>query len=186
MGRHLRLTLALAAISMARCGDGVPAPDCQASAAGCGDPASSESLLGDSASTYAESNETANGGTAESTGYMLEAQQGLAIEGRFETTSPTPDHYTFNSGALGTAREPGFPGVDIQIVIDGEALDAGDGLALGLDTVAEFGYSSLSGGGYFMNAALISGEDYVLRLTPAASLAGKQYTVEIRGHRAER
>jgi hypothetical protein len=186
MGRHLRLTLVLAALSPAACGDGDPAPDCEASEASCGDPSGSESLLGGGAATHDEANETANGGTAESTGYMLETQHGLAIEGSFEATSPTADHYAFNSGALGTAREPGFPGVDIQIVIDGEVLDTGGGLTLGLDTVKEFGYSSLLGSGYFMNAALISGEDYVLRLTPAASLAGKRYTIEIMGHVAER
>lgn len=184
MGRHFKLTLVLAAISLAACGDGDPAPDCEGG--DCGGPSGSESLLGDGATTHTEANEATNGSTAEATSYTLETQQGLAIEGSFEGTSPTPDHYVFNSGALGTAREPGFPGVDVQIMIDGKALDTGGGVTLGLDTVKEFGYSSLLGSGYFMNAALISGEDYVLRLTPAASLAGKHYTVEIKGHTAER
>jgi hypothetical protein len=33
-----------------------------------------------------------------------------------------------------------------------------------------------------MNAALITGKDYVLRVSPSAALAGKSYTLEIRGH----
>ena len=67
-------------------------------------------------------------------------------------------------------------------MIDGRALSSGAGVSLSLDTVQEFGYSSLSGNNYFKNAALITGKDYVVRMTPAAALAGKSYTLEIRGH----
>ena len=54
-------------------------------------------------------------------------------------------------------------------------------MSLTLDTVQEFGYSSLLGN-YFKNAALITGKDYVVRVSPSSSLAGKNYTLEIRGH----
>ena len=151
-------------------------------AAGSGGTSRSKSLLGDGATSYSEAQESANGSSApESTGYALEPARGLAISGSFESASPTPDSFVFNSGEMGTARTPGFPGVDIQVVIDGQAPSSGGGVSLNLDTVQELGYSSLSGG-YFMNAALISGKDYVLRVSPAASLAGKSYTLELRGH----
>jgi hypothetical protein len=52
-------------------------------------------------------------------------------------------------------------------------------LSLYLDTVAEKGYSSLSAGNYFLNAALIKGEEYVI--TVAAGPAGKSYVLELRG-----
>jgi hypothetical protein len=186
MLRDWMLVLALGGLTLAGCGDGDDAPgeeDCAAADADCGGPSASEGLLGAAAETYVEAQETANTTMAESTGYVLESAEGLAIEGSFEATAPGADSFVFNSGALGTLGEPGFPGVDIQVVADGAARDAG--VFLSLDTVQEFGYSSLSGS-YFMNAALMSGKDYVLRVTPGAALAGKDYTIEIRGHSLER
>jgi hypothetical protein len=185
MGRHLKLVLALGAIALAACGDGDSVEECEDGDPSCDEPGS-QSLLGAGAASYSEAQDTANGNAmgGESTGYVLETERGLAITGSFESGSPTPDQYVFNSGTLGGAREPDFPGVDIRVVIDGKAAEAG--MTLGLDTVQEFGYSSLLGSSYFMNAALMSGKDYVLRLSPAASLAGKSYTIEIRGHQAER
>jgi hypothetical protein len=189
MLRDWVLVLALGGLTLAGCGDGdgPGEEDCASAAGGCGGPSGSESFLGADAETYVEANEMANANTAmaESTGYVLESVGGLAVEGSFEPTSPGADSFLFNSGALGTLGEPGFPGVDIQVVIDGAALDTGEGVSLSLDTVQEFGYSSLSGS-YFMNAALLRGKDYVLRVTPGVALAGKDYTIEIRGHSAER
>jgi hypothetical protein len=175
--------LALSSLSLIACGGDDATDKCTGSscaAAGSGGGKQSTSLLGDGAMTYSEAQESSNGGsTAESTGYVLETEHGLAVSGSFESASPTPDTFMFNSGAMGTAREPGFPGVDIQVVVDGQALDTG--VSLSLDSVQKFGYSSLLGS-YFKNAALITGKDYVLRVNPGASLAGKSYSLEIRGH----
>jgi hypothetical protein len=181
-GTLIRL-LALSGLSLIACGGEDKCADNHCAAAGSGGPQEPTSLLGDGATTYSEAQEPSNGSSAaESTGYALETEHGLAVAGTFESASPTPDSFVFNSGEMGTAREPGFPGVDIQVVIDGRPLSSGAGVSLSLDTVQEFGYSSLSGNNYFKNAALITGKDYVLRMSPAASLAGKSYTLEIRGH----
>jgi hypothetical protein len=135
--------------------------------------------LGANPTTYAEASEAGNDSTAEATSYVLESEDGLGIEGSFESGTPSADSFLFNSGTLGTVGEPGFPGVDIRVVVDGVAVS--DGVFLNLDTVQEFGYSALTGGS-FTNAALIQGKDYVLRMTPSAALAGKSYTIEVRGH----
>jgi hypothetical protein len=181
------LVLALSGVALTACGGGGENDNCAASSCGQagsgGSQSQATSLLGAGATSYAEAQETNNGSSAggESTNYVLETEHGIAVTGSFESASPTPDSFVFNSGAMGTAREPGFPGADIQVVIDGRALDTGAGESLSLDTVQEFGYSSLSGA-YFKNAALITGKDYVLRVNPSAALAGKSYTLEIRGH----
>jgi hypothetical protein len=182
------LVLVLSGVALTACGGGSESDNCASSScsqAGSGgsQPTGATSLLGAGATSYAEAQEVKNGssGGAELTGYVLETEHGIAVTGSFESASPTPDSFVFNSGAMGTAREPGFPGADIQVVIDGRVLDTGAGESLGLDTVQEFGYSSLLGV-YFKNAALITGKDYVLRINPSAALAGKSYTLEIRGH----
>lgn len=184
------LLLALSGLSLTACGGGDDTDTCAAMScgrAGSGSPRESTSLLGEGAMSYAEAQETSNGSSAggEPTGYTLEIDQGLAVMGSFESASPTSDTFAFNSGVMGTPRSPGFPGVDIQVVIDGRVMDFGEGESLSLDTVQDFGYSSLSGA-YFKNAALISGKDYVLRVNPSAALAGKQYKLEIRGHVVQR
>ena len=173
------------AMGAGACGDDSSSKPCESEVCDDGDgQQGSTSLLGSGAGNYTEADEAGNSATPEKTGYVLEVAQGLAIEGSFEKATATGDSFVFNSGELGTAGQPGFPGVDIQVVVDGEALDSG-GVFLGLDSVKDFGYSSLSGN-YFMNAALIRGQDYVLTVTPSASLAGQQYTVEIRGHVADK
>lgn len=180
------LVLALSGVPLFACGsdqsDVCAAISCAQAGSG-GSQGKATSLLGAGATSYAEAQETNNGSAAggEPTGYVLETEHGIAVTGTFESASPTPDSFVFNSGEMGTPRTPGFPGADIQVVIDGRALDTGAGESLSLDTVQEFGYSSLLGG-YFMNAALITGKDYVLRVSPSAALAGKSYTLEIRGH----
>jgi hypothetical protein len=179
--------LVLSGVLLSACGgDEAPEDDCAASDS-CGSEggSGSKSLLGDGASSYGEAHEATNGDSAaaEATQYVLETEQGIAIEASFESSSPTPDSFVFNSGALGSAGTPGFPGVDIQVLVGGKVLDSG--VSLNLDSVQEFGYSSLLGN-YFMNAALIRGKDYVLRVTPSASVAGKDYTIEIRGHVADK
>jgi len=182
-GKLVRV-LALSGLSLAACGDASDkcAADGSCAAAGSGGQHQPTSLLGDGAANHSEAQEPSNGSSsAESTGYVLETEHGLAVAGTFESASPTPDSFVFNSGTMGTAREPGFPGIDIQVLVEGRPLSTGAGVSLSLDTVQEFGYSSLSGS-YFKNAALITGKDYVLRVSPAASLAGKSYTLEIRGH----
>lgn len=143
----------------------------------------SGSILGTSPASYSEADETNNGtGTPEDTDYVLEDDNGLAIEGMFESGTPTRDVYLFNSGAFGGASEPDFPGADIRVFVDGDEIEgSGAGISLGLDTVQDTGYSSLSGS-YFINAALFSGRDYLLNITPGASVAGKPYVIEIRGH----
>jgi hypothetical protein len=142
---------------------------------------SGDVLLGAGATSYTESSEATNGSApaAELTGYTLEAASGIAIHGTFEATAPTADSYRFNAGALGKVGAPGFPGVDVRLVIDGDRTQRNTPLSLLLDTVAEKGYSSLSAGNYFSNAALIRGEDYVI--TVAAGAPGKSYTLELRG-----
>lgn len=165
-----------AAVSCNHAGSSSPAG--QAGSSGPQQRPSATSLLGQAAATYSEAQETDNGASkSEPTGYVLEAEHGIAVGGAFESGTPTPDSFVFNSGAMGTATKPGFPGVDIQVIVDGQAA----AVSLGLDSLQEFGYSSLSGS-YFKNAALISGKDYVLRVYPSAALAGKSYTLEIRGH----
>lgn len=183
MTTRLIWAFTLSSLALVACGgESDKCADSDCAAAGSGGPRRPKSLLGDDAMSYSEAQESANGSSApESTGYTLEPSQGIAVAGSFESASPTPDSFVFNSGEMGTARTPGFPGVDIQVVIDGQALINGGGVSLSLDTVQEFGYSSLSGN-YFMNAALITGKDYVLRVNPSASLAGKSYVLELRGH----
>ncbi len=140
------------------------------------------SILGASPATYTEMNEANNGvDAAEATSYVLEDDNGLEITGSFESADPTDDTYVFNSGAFGGASEPDFPGANIRVFVDGAEVDGpGQGIGLSLDTVMYMGYSSLTGD-YFINAALFAGEDYELRITPNASVAGKPYTIEIRG-----
>ena len=182
MTARLIWAFTLSSLTLLACGgESDKCADSDCAAAGSGGTQHETSLLRDGAMSYSEAQESANGSSApESTGYTLEPARGLAVKGSFESASPTPDSFVFNSGDMGTARTPGFPGVDIQVVIDGQAR-SGAGVSLSLDTVQELGYSSLSGS-YFMNAALITGKDYVLRLNPAASLAGKSYVLELRGH----
>jgi hypothetical protein len=179
------LVLALSAVPLTACGSDGQSDNCAAiscaQAGSGGSQPQATSLLGAGALSYSEAQELNNGSAAggEPTGYVLETEQGIAVKGSFESASPTPDTFVFNSGEMGTPRTPGFPGADIQVVVDGRALDAGESLSL--DTVQEFGYSSLLGA-YFKNAALITGKDYVVRVNPSATLAGKSYTLEIRGH----
>lgn len=138
------------------------------------------SILGANAASYDEIAETTNGDrdTPELSGYTLEAAEGIALHGTFEATAPTSDTFQFNSGTFGGATAPDFPGALIQVLIDGRVLDAG--ISLSLDTVNDHGYSSLRGS-YFNNAALFSDDDYLLSITPGATVAGKSYTIELRG-----
>jgi hypothetical protein len=140
------------------------------------------SILGTGATSYTESSEASNGTvqTPEATGYTLETAAGIAIHGSFEASSPTDDVYRFNAGTLGTASQPGFPGVDVRLVIDGDRTERNVPLGLSLDTVVEKGYSALHGGNYFINAALIKGQDYVI--TVGGGSPGKSYVLELRGH----
>ncbi len=143
--------------------------------------AQSDSVLGASPTQYSESMEAANSAkkTPEATGYTLETENGIAIHGSFEASNPTADSYRFNSGALGTAGSPGFPGVNVLLVIDGVRTHLNTPLSLSLDTVVEHGYSSLTAGNYFNNASLIKGDDYVITVQPGT--AGKSYVLELRG-----
>jgi len=138
--------------------------------------------LGPNATSYVEGSESTNGDakSAEATGYVLETVNGLVIHGSFEASSPTDDVYRFNAGVLGGASQPGFPGVDVLLVIDGDREHHNTPLSLSLDTVVEKGYSSLSAGNYFINAALIKQQDYVIKVS--AGPAGRSYTLELRGH----
>ncbi|HEY6881161.1 MAG TPA: hypothetical protein VI299_24210, partial [Polyangiales bacterium] len=108
----------------------------------------SGTLLGANAASYTESNEATNSSamSPEATSYTLETANGIAIHGSFEASNPTADRYRFNSGTLGEAGAPGFPGVDVLLVIDGDRTQHNTPLLLSLDTVAEKGYSALSGG----------------------------------------
>lgn len=180
--RRLSVTLALAMMGAGCGGDDASCDSASGTCGGTDAGGSASSLLGAGASSYTEAHEATNGtaSMAESTSYVLESEQGIAIHGSWEATAPTDDVYRFNAGALGTASKPGFPGVDVQLVVDGKVVRVNTPLLLSLDTVVEKGYSSLSGGSYFTNAALIKGEDYVLKLAPQAP--GKSYTLEIRGH----
>ncbi|MDB4975895.1 MAG: hypothetical protein JWN48_4236 [Myxococcaceae bacterium] len=180
-GMGVLLSLGLAAA----CGDDSSA--CDSSSAACGDEPSGtsvKSLLGASPASYTEINEVGNNqaAMAELTAYTLEGENGLAIHGTFEATAPSTDTYRFNSGTFGTLSTPGFPGIDIQLVVDGKVVHDNTPLLLSLDTVVEHGFSSLSGGTYFTNAALLRKEDYVIKVAPSA--AGKSYTLELRAHAA--
>lgn len=153
-------------------------PDLCGGGSGAGGSGSS-SYLGPNAATFDEIDEAAT--MAELTGYVLDGEQGIALRGSFESSDPTRDSYQFNSGTFGGATSPDFPGALIQVVIDGEVLNGG--ISLRLDTVIDHGYSSLTGS-YFMNAALFSDEDYVLTIVPSTVVAGKDYTIELRGKTA--
>jgi hypothetical protein len=183
-GKKWMHALALAGLSLAACGDdGDPSAECDSASESCGaGEQQGATLLGAGAGTYTEGSAATDASGSERTGYVFETEHGFAVEASFEAGASKADRFVFNSGALGTVGKPGFPGVDIQVVVDGEALEGG--AFLSLDTVKDFGYSSLSGS-YFINAALISGQDYVLGVTPGAALAGKSYTIELRGHVAE-
>lgn len=179
--------MSLSLATLAACGDSTTSceADCDAGAAASNSPKISSgagSLLGTSPTSYSETQEVSNSSAsmAESTGYTVEGTEGLAIHGAFESNGATSDTYRFSSGTFGTAGTPGFPGVDIQLVVDGQPVRDSGHLIMFLDTVVKTGYSSLSGG-YFTNAALISGKDYVLTLSPVAP--GKSYTLEVRGHK---
>lgn len=176
-------------LSLASVGAGCASESCETShpdlcgggGAGGSGPGSG-SILGVSPASYAEMNEATNVDTPEGTSYVLEDANGLEIAGTFESGAPTGDVYIFNSGTFGGVGEPDFPGADVRVFVDGEEVDGpGQGIGLGLDTVQYMGYSGLTGD-YFINAALFADEDYELRITPNAGLAGKPYTIEIRGH----
>jgi hypothetical protein len=144
--------------------------------------ASASGGLGAGATQYTEASEASNSAktTPESLNYTLESTNGIAIRGTFESSNPTADSYRFNSGRLGGATgTPGFPGIDALLVIDGDRTQRNTPLLLSLDTFVEKGYSAVSGGNYFANAALITGLDYVI--TVAAGPAGKSYVLELRG-----
>lgn len=183
-GTQVRIGVALSCIWLAACTEDSFMPDCEGASPACGADELSKSILTAGARAFQENNEGGNGSTPEATGYVLESSQGMAIAGRFEAEDPTPDGFIFDSATFGRTQQPGFPGADIQLVVDGQALDTGEGASLSLDTIEEYGYSSLTGA-YFRNAALMSGKQYVVRITPSAALAGKAYTLEIRGHVAE-
>lgn len=151
-------------------------PDCAGAGGG-----GNQSILGAAPGSYDEANEAGNADTVELTGYTMESVNGIALHGSFEAEMPTRDTYQFNTGAFGGASSPEHPGAYIQVVIDGNVLGSGDGVRLGLDSVVDHGYSSLSGD-YFTNAAVFSGEDYELTITPGASVAGKDYTIELIGY----
>lgn len=180
--------MSLSLATLAACG-GDSTTSCQGDCDAGGLPSTSpqvssgaSSLLGTNPTSYSETQEVSNSSAsmAESTGYTLEGTEGLAIRGAFESSGASSDAYRFSSGTFGTASTPGFPGVDIQLVIDGQPMRDSGHLIMFLDTVVKTGYSSLSGG-YFTNAALIQGKEYVLTLSPVAP--GKSYTLEIRGHK---
>ncbi|MDB4986339.1 MAG: hypothetical protein JWN04_1517 [Myxococcaceae bacterium] len=142
----------------------------------------SPSGLGPNPTSYTEASESANSDakSAEATGYTLETANGLIIHGSFEASAPTDDVYRFNAGTLGGASEPGFPGVDVLLVIAGDREHQNTPLRLSLDTVVKSGYSSLSGGNYFDNAALTKAKDYVIKVS--SGNPGSTYTLELRGH----
>ena len=72
----------------------------------------------------AQEEDNINKSRAEVTGYTLQAARPLSIQGKFEAGQGlTIDNYAFNSGA--------FDGVNIQILVDGKVLEAGQGAALG-------------------------------------------------------
>lgn len=155
-------------------------PDCAGSGGG-GTGGRGGSILGAAPGSYDEANEAGNANTVELTGYTMESVNGIALHGSFEADMPTRDTYQFNTGAFGGASSPEHPGAYIQVVIDGDVLGSGDGIRLGLDSVMDHGYSSLSGD-YFTNAAVFAGEDYELTITPSATVAGKDYTIELIGY----
>ena len=180
----LRLSVAIACVLASSCGDESSGGTSDGGGGGGGGGGPEPvTLLGSNPTVYVEQMEASNGSAqgAESTMYTLEADQGLRIEGGFEASSPTSDSYRFASGGFGAVGKPGFPGVDVQLVVDGEPIRDNAPLLLSLDTVAERGYSSLRAGGYFTNAALIRGDEYIITIAPTAP--GARYALEIRAHR---
>ncbi len=134
-------------------------------------------ILGSTHATYVEAAEATNSAKsgAEHTGYALDAN-GLAIEGSFEASGTTEDHYVFGSGPYRT--------MDVVVIVDGRRLNAtGDGLSCVYDAVANDGYSFMDGcWSINMWAGASSNTDFYLSLYPDAALAGKAYTVELKGN----
>lgn len=139
-----------------------------------GDPyGTSSHIAGDDAFTYTESAEATNGtkASAEDTGYALDAK-GIRISGALETGAVTQDVYRFNTSSFGY--------MDVRTFVEGAAQDeASSVLFLGLDAVADDGYSTLNGNGYFIHAWIQPNMDYAISVSPSAS--GASYTLEMRG-----
>jgi len=141
------------------------------------------SFVAANAPRYQESREVDNGtrAGAEATGLTVSAG-GFVIEGSFEVGAPTSDTYRINTGPFGGATRPDFPGIDAIAFVDGKRMStAQTEVMLALDAVADDGFSTLSLGG-FLNAAVTRNVDYLLFINPSATVAGKPYRIEVRGH----
>lgn len=122
---------------------------CDDFSAECVDP--SGSILGEEAAQYSATNESTD--APEETGYTLD-EAGLSITGSWDGTRS----FVFSTGE--------HERVNVQIFSDGVAQKSGTStVTVTLDALLDDGLSTLSGGGYFINAYVTQNTDYVVAIS---------------------
>lgn len=130
-------------------------------------------IVGDNAASYTELSEVSNDvfENAELTNYTLDAN-GIKISGKFEETNPSVDHYRFYTG-LNSA-------VDIQVILDGRALDTASGeMNTSLNAYIDDGLSTLHGLNSAKNATVTPASFFVIYVAPFDA-NGQSYTIQMR------
>jgi len=130
-------------------------------------------IVDDNATVYTESNEANNNryDNAELTHYTLDTN-GIKISGTFETTKPSIDHYLFDTGPNTS--------VDIQIILDGKAMDADAAeMSTSLNAYLNDGLSTLHGLNSARGASVTPASAFVIYVVPF-NVAGQSYTIQMR------
>jgi len=114
--------------------------------------------------------------TAENTAYVLDSA-GLIIKGTFDSGAAAHDFFKFKRGT--------FNHLHVQVYVDGQKIsDSSQKTVLTMDAVADDGYSTLMGHGYFNRAWFMpqntAPQDWVISVFTNVNM-GKSYIIEIIG-----
>ncbi len=143
--------------------------------ASCKDPSGNDSILGENPAQYSKQNKTSESEhpAAEPTGYVLDSK-GIAISGTFDSNAENPmDLFLFNTGT--------YERVDVQAFLNGAIQKGTDTkVTLTLDADKDDGKSKLQGKGYFINAWIDVGQDFILTIHGTGT-AGAAYKIEMIG-----